>query len=191
MRPFILATSFVFILSGCFNFEGENQDNTQVDQNFRTYSVTEFSIDIPSAWQVIAKDQFTSEIPAETVVVFRNNIKNETFTANVNVVKRTLLEDQSTLDFAKRVINRESGGLASYREFKKETRKMPVGDQTEDTLISYFEARKSTQDPLIQYIQTYGVRGKTAFIVTGAFSPNEEQSTVQRVENIVKSFRLK
>jgi hypothetical protein len=181
-----------FLLSGCFNFgERTTVTNGNTKDNYRTFETTEFAMEVPSDWQVIGRDKFTSEIPSETVVVFRNNIKNDTFTANVNVVRRVLQENETSLDFAKRTINRESGDLASYREYKKETKKISIGDNSEDTYISYFEARKSTQDLLIQYIQVYGVRGKAAFIVTGAFSPNEEQSTVQTVENIVKSFRLK
>lgn len=193
----LISVSILSILSlslaGCFNFtdEGNTDSEQPTDSSMMTYQGTSFDIEIPNEWQIINRDEFTSEIPSDTLVIFRNNVKNETFTANVNIIKRALQSPESSLDFAKRTINRQSNGLSEYSESKKETIKAKIGDQTADTFLTYFTASKTTSDPKIQYIQTYATNGNSAFIVTGAFSPNEQQNTVQTIENIVKSFRLK
>lgn len=182
----------LFLFTGCFDFTSDqNTTPDSPDSTITTYQTDEFTLEIPKEWQIITTNDFTSDIPPETLLIFRNNVKNETFTANVNIVKRSLQSTETSLDFAKRAINRQSSGLSGYKETKRETSKMTIGEQTDDTFLLYFQASKTTADPLIQYIQTYATNGTAAFIVTGAFSPNEQQNTVQIIENIVKSFRLK
>jgi len=178
------------ILSGCFNFGSDNPDTGTTGES-KTYETTEYALEIPKDWEVISKDKFTSEVPNDSQIVFRNNIKSDAFTANTVIVKRTVNSNESSLEFAKKALNNESSSLTDYKETRRETYSLKIGDQTEDTYIAYFEAKKSASEPLTKYIQTYGVRGTSGFIVTGAFSPEEEQNTVQKVENIIKSFRLK
>lgn len=191
IRTFGVMLLALFSLTGCFNFGGdEPADGAVNDGTVSTYQTTDFRITIPADWEVIDQNDFTSDVPSETLVVFRNNIKNETFTANVNIVQRALQEPVSSLEYANLVNNRQKSGLVDYNETRKETLTIPFGDQQVDTYFTAFEARKSTSEPLIRYVQTYGVRDGSAFIVTGAFSPQETDVTSQTVENIVRSFQL-
>lgn len=187
----LLITLSLLSLSGCFNFFEEEPQQTDSSLTSSTYQTTDFSITIPADWEVIDQNDFTSDVPPETLVVFRNNVKNETFTANVNIVQRDLQESVSSLEYANLVNNRQKSGLVDYNETHKETILLPSGDQQVDSYFTAFEARKSTSEPLIRYVQTYGVRGNSAFIVTGALSPQENDVTSQTVENIVRSFQLK
>ena len=88
------------------------------------------------------------------------------------------------------VINRESSGLVGYNELAKETVFINIDGKETDTLLNRFEAKKTANENTVRYIQTYGVKGDTGFIVTGAVSPGESESVLQTVEKIVKSFRL-
>lgn len=187
----LLITLSLLSLSGCFNFFEEEPQQTDSSLTSSTYQTTDFSINIPADWEVIDQNDFTSDVPPETLVVFRNNVKNETFTANVNIVQRDLQESVSSLEYANLVNNRQKSGLVDYNETHKETILLPSGDQQVDSYFTAFGARKSTSEPLIRYVQTYGVRGNSAFIVTGAFSPQENDVTSQSVEDIIRSFQLK
>jgi hypothetical protein len=189
--PTILIVS-VLSFSGCFGSGGDGPDTEEPsDTGFTVYATNQFEIDVPSEWEVIDRKDFTSEVPNETVVVFRNNVKNETFTANVNIVANNLQKPVSSLEYAKLVNNRQKSGLIEYSEKSKDEIKIRIGDQEVDTFLTAFEARIGTDDNLVRYIQTYGVQGSTAYIVSGAVSPSESESVVQRVEKIVKSIRLK
>ncbi len=187
---FILTSLMVFLLTGCFNFGGDANDEGPSPEGYTTYKTEQFTIEVPSAWEVINEDEFTSDVPDVTVVVFRNNVKNETFTANVNIVKKQLQEPLSSMEYAKMVVNRQSGGLTDYTEQDKQTVKIFSGGEEIETLLTRFEARKTASNNLVRYIQTYGVTNDTAFIVTGAVSPQESESVLQTVEKIVKSFSL-
>ncbi len=187
---YILTGFLLFSLTGCFNFGGDDGEQGATAEGYTTYKTEQFNIEVPSAWEVINEDEFTRDVPDVTVVVFRNNVKNETFTANVNIVSKQLQEPVSSLEYAKMVVNRQSGGLVDYSEQAKDTIKINRGGEEVDTLLTRFEARKTASDNMVRYVQTYGVNGDTAFIITGAVSPQESESVLQTVEKIVKSFSL-
>jgi len=196
--PKILITSIligsIFSLSGCFSFGEEDSsggDQPQVDEQSRLYETDVYSITIPKDWEVIDQKDFTSDVPEVTMIVFRNNVKNENFTANVNIVKNELQDPVATLEYAKLVNNRQKSGLVDYSESAKDLRNINIGGSDHETFFTSFEARVAANEKLIRYMQTYGVKDRNAYIVTGSFSPQESESTSQKVENIVKSFRLK
>jgi hypothetical protein len=187
-----LAIIPLVLLGGCFNFGGDNTGGTKTsDQNSKLYDTTAFTISVPKDWEVIDKKDFTSDVPAETYVVFRNNVKNETFTSNIVIVDNKLQEPLSSLEYAKRVINRQKTGLYNYTESRKEDFKISVGDKTDDTYFVLFEAKKSQDEKNVRYLQTYAVKGNDAFIVTGAVSPQEDDTVVKMIEDAVKTFKLK
>jgi|GEM_PF-1277051 len=191
----ILAVLCTGILSGCIDFSGGNKSTsgsqTAVDDQHKLYETNVFSAIVPKDWDVYEKDDFTSDVPSETIVVFRNNVKNENFTGNVNVVQNILQQSTSILDYAKMVNNRQSSGLYDYKEIKKEETKMKIGSREEPSYIVTFEAKKSPDEKVIRYIQTYAISGNNAYIITGALSTQENDSVVKTIEDIVKSFKLK
>lgn len=186
---------FVFSLSGCFSLDGnssaQNGDERSVDEQSKVYETQDYSAILPKDWQVIEKDEFTSDIPPETQVVFRNNVKNETFTATVTVVAKSLLEPVSSLEYGKLVHNRESTGLIDFKETQKDTVRIKIGDQEIETLFRVYEGRKAPNESLIRYYETYAVKDNKAYIIAGGVHPRENENVIQTVQNIVKSFQLR
>ncbi len=181
----------IFTLSGCFSFGDSSQTPKPADETTVLYETGQFSIRIPKSWEVIDSKDFTSEVPRETVVVFRNNVKNENFTANINIVRNELQEPISTLDYAKMVLNRQKTGLYNYKESRREDTSMTIGGAATSTFFTLFEAKKTTDDKSVRYLQTYGVKAEYAYIVTGAVSPSENENMVKTMEDTIKSFQLK
>lgn len=194
-RHFILAASALSLLTlaGCINLGGSTPGTTTKPANETTvtYETGQFSISIPKDWEVIESKDFTSDVPKETVVVFRNNVKNENFTANINIVRNTLQDPTSTLDYAKMVLNREKTGLYNYNESRRDPVKILIGSTETDTFFTLFEAKKSTADKNIRYLQTYAVQGENAYIVTGAAAPSEDANMLKTMEDTIKTFKLK
>jgi len=179
----------VLLFTGCGNSNQQNQA-TQNSQS-RVIDNTEFTVTIPKEWDVIDPKNFTSDVPPETQLDIRNNVKNEDFTANVNIIRRNLQNTQSTLDYAKAVINRQKSGLLNYKEDKNETSKMTIGNSQVDDYVETFEGKKDAQSDLIIFYQTYAVKGNFAYIITGSYSPKETGDNINAVQSIVKSFALK
>lgn len=186
---YFLTLTLLLSIGGCFNF-GEEENPSTLEEGYTTYKTDDFSISVPEKWEVINQDEFTSDVPAITLVAFRNNVKNETFTANVNIISKKLQQPVSSLDYAKMVINRESSGMVGFNSISKESHIITINGKETETLLNRYEGKKTADDQMIRYIKTYGVKGDVGYIVTGAFSPGESESVLQTVEKIVKSFRL-
>lgn len=185
----------IFMLSGCFNL-GNNNSTAKVTTDERTKVIDnqnyDFTITIPREWDVIEKKDFTKDVTPETVVVFRNNVKNEDWTASVVVSQANFQTPRDSLEAAKYVRNREKTSLYEYKEVREpELRKIKIGNQQVDTYVSYFQGKKSPDNSLVQFIQTYASRGNNAYIVTGSISTAENENNRKVVEDIVKSFALK
>lgn len=192
LKIFLTFSLFSFLLSGCFNFDSDTPDDSgTANETERLYETSDYAVIIPKDWEIIEKENFTSDIPEETDIAFRNNVKNETFTATATVVARDLLNPLDSLEFANRVRNRQKDGLTDYNEISQEKYNIVVGNTSQETLFIHFAARKTTSDPLLEYFQTYVTSDDTAYIVGGAVHPNEQENTSQIVEDIVRSFRLK
>jgi len=189
LLTFSIITLTALSLAGCGNSNAPKV--APGDSQSRIIDNPEFTMTIPKEWDVIESKDFTSDVPPETALVVRNNVKNEDFTANVNIIRRNLQNTQVTLDYAKEVINRQKSGLINYKESKRDSDKLTIGTtQTDDYLVS-FEGKKDASSDLIEFYQTYAVKGNFAYIITGSYSPKETGDNINAVQAIVKSFAVK
>ena len=184
----LLAFSLLTV-AGCGS--SNTTPKTPVDDRFRVVDNTEFTLRIPREWDVIEAKDFTSDVPKETMLVVRNNVKNDDFTTNVNIVRKNLQTTQATLEYAKEVINRQKSGLLNYVEDKRDVSKMHIGNTQVDSYITTFEAKKDPESILVRFVQTYAVKDKLAYIITGSYSTKESSDNIKSTEDIVKSFSLK
>lgn len=185
----IIIMATVFALSGCGSSGTQQKPTT--DERSRVIDNAEFTMRIPREWDVIEAKDFTADVPPETTMVVRNNVKNEDFTANVNIIRRSLQTTKETLEYAKEVINRQKSGLLNYKETKRDVSKMKIGDKTVDSYVVTFEGKKDAESDLVRFVQTYAVKGNMGYIVTGSYSLKESGDNMNTVEEIVKSFSLK
>ena len=190
----LLLISVSLTLTGCFNSDGGGEGALPgPDANANqtgTYQSNQFTFTFPATWDVIEPKDFTSDIPGETQVVVRNNIKNDTFTANINIVKNSLQTGKSSLDYAKEILNRQRTGLLDYKETKREILNGSVGGQSQETYYTEFEARLNATDPVLKFVQTYAVRDNSGYIIMGAWSQQENSAVIDKVIASVKSFRV-
>lgn len=189
---FLLTGTLSIFLTGCFSFSNSSSSKTSNGSDLSNiYENADFTITIPKTWEVIEKKDFTSEVPADTQVVFRNNVKNETYTANVNILKPPLLNIIDTAEYAKTVNNRQKYGLINYVEKRNDPYKIKIGGKDTDSFFREFDGKTSPSENSVRYFQTYGVKSINAFIVTGSMSPKDDANAAKTLEDIVKSFTLK
>lgn len=181
------------LFSGCFSIDTGGSSTTNGNQGTnltKSYNNNQLSFSFPADWDIIEQKDFTSDVTRETQVVVRNNLKNDTFTANVNVVKNDLQVTQSSLDYAKQILNRQKTGLLDYRETKREIIQIPVGGQATETYYTEFEARLDQTEPVTKFAQTYAVKDRSGFIIMGTYSTQENTSVIDKVTAAVKSFKV-
>ncbi len=183
----------IFTLNGCslFSSSTSTTQKVTVDEKSRLIDYPNFTVKIPREWDVIEKKNFTTEVPAETVIVFRNNVKNQDFTGNVNILLNNLQDTRETLDYAKEVINKEATSLYNFKEKQRDLVKITIAGKPVDTYIIYFEGKKEPQSVLTQFTQTFAVKDKSAYIITGANSTKDSTNNISTVEQIIKNFAVK
>ncbi len=193
---FLAVTAALLAFTGCFGPDTSGSSSSSGTEQagpsaeLKSYDNGEIFITFPSNWEIIQPKDFTSEVPEETQVVIRNNVKNETYTANTNVVKNIIRQGTSTIDYAKDVLSRQKNGLIGYRELSRDLVNIQIGGQNVETYRVVFEAKLNPEDPTLRFEQTYGVKGTSGYIILGATSLQETTTVVNSVSDTVKSFRI-
>jgi hypothetical protein len=177
----------LFSLTACFGSEDEEAIVDDTSPSYSKYEQADFGIIYPKDWEVITKDNFTSNIPASTVIVFRNNIKSDLFTANLNISQSVLNPQSTSLDFSIQTLNTEKYNLVGFQEISRET--YTIGG--EESFIVTFQGRKTITENLIEFKQLCIARNGYGIIITAAYTPNENQSIVMKMDEMVRSFTLK
>lgn len=170
----------VTILTACGKEDGNGELIAGPGESI--YSTNEFSIIYPQDWEILEQETFPSLVPHQTVTAFRNNIRNEIFTANVNISKTEIERGIDVEDFAKSTMARVRAALLDVQE-------LPMEEYGEGVLIE-FQARKSPVEPLIRFKSLSTVSNQTAYTITGAYLPTEEDGVVIKVDRMLESFRL-
>lgn len=187
----VFALTATLTFAGCFG-GGEPSINSDIPSDFKTYNAPSFSISIPGSWEVIEPVDFTSEIPKGTQVIFRNNVKNDVFTANTNVSKEILTAAVTSYDYGLEVMENNKK-LKNYKEISRDNEyKILIGGELINTILIEFEGKESENQPTIRIVQTYAVAGADAYTISSAyyFGPVDDLSS-EVAEKIVKTFRVK
>lgn len=200
MKKILTVISVALMLSiftGCLGI-GEDTATTDTTtptqgtpQSYKNFENKDFSIIYPENWEVLNEDAFTSNVPATTVVVFRNNIKSDIFTANLNVSQATISEGTTSEDFALQTLNTEKYNLIGFTELKRENYTLGEGESAIKTFITTFQGRKTITETLVEFKQLCIARNGFGIIITAAYLPNEDQNVVYQLDQMVKAFTLK
>jgi len=178
----------VFSFAGC---SGKETPATTVDPTIPTnlvkYESTDFSLLYPKDWEVLGSEKFPSNVPSSTIVVIRNNIKSEIFTANLNVSQSPLKETTTSNDFALSTMNAAQNNLINFKEISRDK----VAVAGDETFIATFQGRKTATESLIEFKTLCLSRNSFGIIVTAAYLPNEDQIVVTKLSDMLKSFTLK
>ncbi|MBI2634519.1 hypothetical protein HYW82_02520 [Candidatus Peregrinibacteria bacterium] len=177
--------SIFFTACGGSTEDGSNSE-TNNPAGSSIYETDSYSITIPSAWETIGQNDFTSNVPGETVVGFRNNIKNEIFTANINISQKETGENLTAEDFGKSTIAALKTKLISFSEINNEEKKLSSG---EPAYFIEFEGKQTATSPIVHF-QQYFI-GNNVYILTAAYLANEDETVVTAIDDSLNSFTLK
>lgn len=194
IRSITLASLLIssFILTAC-SFSGSSSDGKSDEQKAleQTVQTDEYQITVPKAWEVIPKNEFTSDIPKNALGAFQANRKNELFIANVNITKNTLNDPIGSLDYGKIVLENQKSALQNFSEKGRQEFETVINGAKQTVIFAKFEGKRTIADPVLTFLQEYYVNGKSAYVVTGAFVSNEDPTVQKEVESAVRSFSIK
>jgi len=192
MKKIIISFLTLSLISftGCFG-SGDSGSTTADLKNFRTYKASTFAISVPSTWETIEAKDFSKDIPIETQVIFRNNLRSNVFTENANVTKKILSSPMSAYDYAKSEVIENKNSLINYNEISRDEEfNILVGGKMQKTILILFEGKEDAQQPTIRMLQVYAVNGTDAYTTTAAYKGDSDNLTIENAKNIIKSFKV-
>lgn len=187
---FCLISLVSLSLTGCLGSSSKPAGAKALD-GYTLYDGADFTMQVPKDWEIISDAKFRSDMPKGTVVAFRNNVRDVRFTANIAVIKNNLTEAISSLDYSKALQKKVSNDLGAYKEYSADKTKINIAGKEEDSLYLYFEGRENADSDVKRFMQFSGVKGKTAYIVTGAFLWSEGVGMEKKLDTAIKSFLVK
>lgn len=187
MKKFaILAVVMSIVLSGCFGSSTSTDNAAQTPEKitgFHLFANDEFSLQVPDDWETLTPVNFTSDVPKNTLAAFRNNIKSPKFTASIAVIKNELNADIKPLDYVKALQRKMRTDLIDSKDVTLE--------ESGGSLFIYVEGKESPDADRKGFIATAHVKGKTAYVVTGAFLSADSDALAEKIMTGVKSFSVK
>ena len=151
MKKLLILLPFLLLGTGCFHSATEDPNEKALPAEANSYQADEFSISPPidsqkKPWETITT--FTKEFPAGAIAAFRDNIKDEKFTANISVYKKSVPADVSSADFALSEIRNHEKNVLNFKELARENVKIAISGQNVDTILFYFEGKEKAEDQL-------------------------------------------
>lgn len=177
-------------MSGCLGI-GEETVTSAPQAGEVEYSTSNFSLLVPQDWEIIEEASFTSGIPSETLVDFRNNIKSDIFTANVNIAMMDVDEDMTASDLAISSKARAESSLVSFELVSLIDLEIPYGEIFKPGARLIFSGKKSASDPIVYFDQLYIIHNGLGFVVTSASLLEEDETVVNYLDRMLNSFALK
>ena len=183
MKKLIIAITSVLILTGCGS---DSNEEIKENINFKLYSSNEIEIQIPIDWEIIKKENFTSNISKDTIVAFLSNEKDENFTSNINITK--LSNTEITLEnFSKASIANAKKKLLEFKNISSD-----INSINELEAISYvFSGKQKADQSILDFKQTFIKKNTDIYIITYAYLPYEEIANVDEINTVVNSFIIK
>ncbi len=186
---FLTVISFVVIIPGCFGGADEKKEEKPQEAETNSYQGEQFSLSPPKDWDTITT--FTKEYPVGTVIAFRNNIKDEMFTANINIFTKSILHDFTPIDLALEELKNHETNLINYKEISRENTKITISGKALDTLLIYFEGKQSHEEEIVRFMQIFAAKDGVGYIVTFAAKQDESEEIVKEGEKTIRSFVVK
>lgn len=178
-------TFFILLfLSSCFFWWDNAVSNDSVESVFENNN---FSMIIPSSWEILENINETLPTPANWEIVFdaKSTKQNDDFYRNILVLKQELSSQISSLDFT--IWNHVSAS-DEYFYIKLLSEKNVIID-SKKTKIYQFDARYSDSTPIVKFLQTWIVCDNQAFLITIAIENTNPNA--QRYEWLLWSFKCK
>ena len=175
----------LFLLASC----GSTPTSGDDDPLFYTYETSEYQIDIPDTWEVIT--DFDSSYPSGLRVAFKNNIRDKTFIANVNIIHERSAETKTNEDVSQQKLKDNSSTLLNYKLNSRSEINLGVGNDSSSTVLNKFEGKNKTNGYTFNFMQTYLTRGQDVWIISSGYLTDEDEFVVERMKKMLLSFKLK
>lgn len=158
-----------------------------VDFKAKTFIDPNFTIDYPEDWLVKTRQDFSNQIPRETVVIFNAPQPRNGYQGTLSVINDLVPQGVTSLEYAQSNINNAIQNVLEFNII--EERKVLLGK--EETKLLIFKGKSSLDSKQLRYIQTYLTFGDLGYTITASDLLDTDEAILKNLEAMVLSFRLK
>ncbi|MBI2463405.1 hypothetical protein HYV57_00415 [Candidatus Peregrinibacteria bacterium] len=187
MKKIILTLLLTLSLIGAGCGSKDDGKNIQATTK-KEYETDAFSLNPPKNWEKI--ETFTKEYPAGVKAGFREPIKDNNFTANINITTKSVNANLNSYDFALQEIKNHENNLKNYLEITREKRTIKIGGNDTDTILITFEGRQNIENDMNRFLQIFATKEGIGYVVTGGLSQDESSDVQKEIEESLKSFEI-
>lgn len=184
---FSVIVGLMLVLTACGSSDTSTADETGV----HSYATDEIRIDVPNSWEIIPPLQFSSDVPPNTQIAFRNNIKHPRYTATVSIIKNHLDKQVSTVDYAKALLQRLKQDITGAKELGAEQVAIKIAGVDTESLMTTVEGSQQPDSEPKVYVHKVGVKNDFAFVVIGTYLPEETAEAKDQIDKMVRSFEVR
>jgi len=190
MKKLVATALFAsLILTSCSGTSTSTDTSSSETPRYVTYKTSDFTLNVPDTW--VTLDTFTADYPSGLRIAFKNNVQNTVFTANVTVVREDNASQLTSSDYAQKKLQNHKDHLLGYTLISQENVTLSVSGTNSQTLINTFSGQNNTDGPTLNFMQEVLTKGDEAWIVTATYRPDEDEFTVEKMQNILNTFSLR
>ena len=186
MKKIISLVLGATVLTSC----GSNDGGTETTGSLKQFKSSEFAVSYPDQWEVLTEKDFPGNVPVGSMVAFRSNVKDPSFTSNITIVTMDAPANTTSTDFVKGLSQKHAGQLKNYKEVLREEITLQKNGEDSATTMIVFEGKRAENEDLKRFYQTALVNDKKAYVNTAAvLSKNSEAIEGSYIDSI-ESFEL-
>lgn len=181
MKKFTVTFVILFSLfvAGC------GSDSADEIQEARLFKTDAFSLLPADVWVPVQKEDFSARMPAQSLVGFTRVNEASDIQSTFTVVEELLPESvENAESYANANIGQAMQHIINYQTVVIE--ELTIGDQK--TKKHVFRGKVEKDDNISLFIQTYLVKNKKGYILTGVLLENADEITQQEVQSMIQSF---
>lgn len=188
--------SFLIIFSLIFGAcsddkEDEKNNETTIGPGEILYETDEYSFIRPQTWEIIEKDQFPPETPGSIILVVRNNLRSEVFTANLNILKSEFEGGITSEILYEQALKRSKNNLIEFKATGKEEKTINAGGKAQKAIIYNFQGKFVATSPVTHFKQLIIGYNNSGYVLTGTYLLNEDAATIEKIDTMINTFNLK
>ena len=157
--------------------------STTTDESTKTYSGSGFTINIPTTWTVVNKNELPQIKSGQVELAVSSSDISSGFANNLVVIWQELLEKTTSKQYS--IIN-YSLSTWEYVEFTKLSEKTIAFSDKDESNLYIFEAKYNTTTPKRKFLQTAKICWNKVYLLTIWIALWTTDAT--KYENLITSF---
>lgn len=184
----IIVSSLVLIaLSGCF---GGGSNQIEVPANYKVYSTDLYNFQYYTDWEILGPENL-ADYPRGTLLALRNNVKEkDKFITNFTITRNPVSIGMDSINYGLQVKSQHNKNLINFSIENEEKITTKLAGEDIPSLYIVFTGKLRPQGDTLRFFQKFVVKEDQGYILTITSALNEEELTLEKAKNTMKSFNL-